>query len=630
MVGCALRALRRTMIRRASPGAVPWLLPSVVLAVALGTGTANAQSGKPISYTVRFPSPQTHYVDVEALIPTAGRAEIELMMAVWTPGSYLVREFARNLDTLEARTMSGAPLELENTQKNRWRIETGGAGTITVTYRVYAREMSVRTNWVDSDFALINGAPTFLTLADSDKRPHTVTLVLPPQWDRSETALRPASDGLAHSYRAADFDELVDSPIVAGRPSVYEFTVADTPHRLVNIGDGQLWDGPRAASDVERIVREHYKLWGFLPYDRYVFMNLITESGGGIEHKDSAVLMTSRWRMRDRERYVDWLTLVSHELFHAWNVKRLRPIELGPFDYEREVHTRSLWVAEGLTVYYGALLIHRAGLTTRDEYLAEISDEIERLQTTPGRLTQTVEQASYDAWVKFYRQNENSANTTVSYYTKGAVIGLLADAKIRRLTGGAKSLDDVMRLAYERYSGARGFTPAEFRATVEDVVAGDADLGAWFTHVLETVEELDYSEALDWFGFRFVVPETPDGADKDETAPAWLGLGIRMDAGRLFVSEVRNNTPGYEAGFNVGDEIIGIDDYRVGPTEWARRLRWYRAGEPAAVLVARRERLIVLDVTFGAEPEPAWEIATRSVQTAAHGYRLDAWLGPVP
>jgi predicted metalloprotease with PDZ domain len=580
---------------------------------------------------LRFPNSQSHYVDVEALIPTAGRAEIELMMAVWTPGSYLVREFARNLDTLEAQTMSGAPLGLENTRKNRWRIETDGANTITVTYRVYAREMSVRTNWVDSDFALINGAPTFLTLADSDERPHTVTLVLPPHWDRSETALRPAPDGLSHSYWAADFDELVDSPIVAGQPSVYEFTVADIPHRLVNIGDNELWDGPRAASDVERIVREHHKLWGFLPYDRYVFLNLITESGGGIEHKDSAVLMTSRWRMRDRERYIDWLTLVSHELFHAWNVKRLRPIELGPFDYEREVHTRSLWVAEGLTVYYGALLLHRAGLTTRDEYLAELSDEIERLQTTPGRLTQTVEQASYDAWVKFYRQNENSTNSTVSYYTKGAVIGLLVDAKIRRLTGGAKSLDDVMRLAYERYSGARGFTPEEFRATVEDVVGVPADLGAWFTHALETVDELDYSEALDWFGLRFVVPQTPaDGADKDETAPAWLGLGIRMDAGRLFVSEVRNNTPGYEAGFNVGDEIIGIDDYRVGATEWARRLRWYRAGEPATVLIARRERLTELDVTFGAEPEPAWDIATRSAQTAAQGYRLDAWLGPVP
>ena len=490
--------------------------------------------------------------------------------------------------------------------------------------------MSVRTSWVDRDFALINGASTFLTLAGSTERPHTVTLELPPQWDRSETALALAPDSPANSYQAADFDELIDSPIVAGSPAVYEFTVADTPHRLVNIGDSSLWDGGRAARDVERIVREHLELWGFLPYDSYVFLNLITESGGGIEHKDSAVLMTSRWQMRDRERYLDWLTLVSHELFHAWNVKRLRPIELGPFDYEREVHTRSLWVAEGLTVYYGALLLHRAGLTTRDEYLAELSGEIRRLQTTPGRLAQTVEQASYDAWIKFYRQNENSVNTTVSYYTKGGVIGFLADAKIRRLTGGARSLDDVMRLAYRRYSGERGFTPEEFRTTAEDALGRDTDLGPWFEQVLETVEELDYSEALDWFGIQFSEPDLPDDDDvEDDAAPAWLGLGLRSDTDRLIVSEVRRHTPGYDAGFNVGDEIFAIDDYRVRPNEWDRRLRVYRAGETAAVLIARRGRVTSLDVTFGAESENSWEITARGVQTAAQRYRLDGWLGPV-
>ena len=629
MPGFFQRAWRRLIHWHTSRRAVK-VLALLVPTLAFGPAMVDAQPVKPISYTLRFVDPQTHYVEVKALVPTMGQPEIEVMMAVWTPGSYLIREFARNLETLEARTTSGMPLALEKSQKNRWRVTTDGAATVAISYRVYAREMSVRTNWVESDFAFINGASTFLTLADSTKRQHTVSLELPPQWERSETALSPTSDGSPNSYWAADFDELVDSPIVAGRPSVHEFTVADTPHRLVNIGGDDLWDGARAAMDVESIVREHHRLWGFLPYDRYVFLNLITESGGGLEHKNSAVLMSSRWQMRERERYVDWLTLVSHELFHAWNVKRLRPVELGPFDYEREVHTRSLWVAEGLTVYYGALVLHRAGLTTRDEYLAELSDEIRRLQTTPGRLTQTVEDASYDAWIKFYRQNENSSNATVSYYTKGAVIGLLADAKIRRLTGGTKSLDDVMRLAYERFSGARGFTAAEFRETVVDIVERDSDLHEWFTQVLETAEELDYTEALDWFGLRFSEPEAPDATDRDATVPAWLGLGIRTDADRLVVSEVRRGTPGYDAGFNVGDEIVGIDRYRVEATEWARRLRSYRTGEHASVLVARRQRLVELNVTFGTEPQDSWEIAPRSVQTAAQQYRLDAWLGVVP
>ena len=597
------------------------MLP-VVLASPSAVG---AQAVEPITYTLRFPEPHSHYLEVEAVIPTADRTEVELMMAVWTPGSYLIREFARNLKDLSARTPSGSPLTLNSTRKNRWRVTTGGADSIVLTYRAYSREMSVRANWVDSDFALVNEAPTFVTIADVIPRPHDVTVELASGWHRSVTALPPAPGGRTNSYRAADFDTLLDSPIVAGTPAVYEFTVAGTPHYLVNVGEGGLWDGAPAAKDVERLVREQHELWGSIPYDRYVFLNLITESGGGIEHKDSTVLMTSRWQMRDRERYLDWLTLVSHELFHAWKVKRLRPVELGPFDYENEVHTRSLWVAEGLTVYYGALMVHRAGLSSREEFFAELSDEIRRLQTTPGRLVQTVEQSSYDAWIKYYRQNKNSRNTTVSYYTKGAVIGFLLDAKVRRMTGGARSLDDVMRLAYDRYSGSRGFTPPEFRATVEDALATDADLDPWFYQVLETVEELEYSEPLDWFGLNLALSESGTTND-DDPPPAWVGLATRTDGERLLVTEVRRGTPGFDAGFNVGDGILAVDDYRVRVNGWASRLDLYRAGEEATVLVARREQLLQLGVTFGERPATRWELGPRSVQAAAQKYRVDAWL----
>jgi predicted metalloprotease with PDZ domain len=603
----------------------------LVLLVAVAShAVAHAQAAVPITYTLRFPEPQSHYLDVEAVIPSAGQTEVELMMAVWTPGSYLIREYARNLEDITARTPSGAPLTLTSTRKNRWRVATAGADSIVLTYRAYSREMSVRANWVDSDFALVNGAPTFITIADELLRPHDVTVELASGWNRSVTALPPTPDGRTNSYRAADFDTLLDSPIVAGTPAVYEFTVAGTPHYLVNIGEGGLWDGARAVEDVERLVREQHELWGSIPYDRYVFLNLITESAGGIEHKNSSVLMTSRWQMRDRERYLDWLTLVSHELFHAWNVKRLRPVELGPFDYENEVHTRSLWVAEGLTVYYGALIVHRAGLSSRDEYFAQVSDEIRRLQTTPGRLVQTVEQSSYDAWIKYYRQNENSRNTTVSYYTKGAVIGFLLDAKLRRMTGGARSLDDVMRLAYDRYSGSRGFTAPEFRATVEDALGTDADLDAWFDHVLETVKELEYSEVLDWFGLDLASSVTRGPDPDDDTPTAWVGLSTQADGEQLSVTQVRRGTPGFDAGFNVGDEILAIDDYRVRANGWADRLRLYRSGEEASVLIARRDRLLRLGVTFGARPQTRWELGPRSVQTAAQHYRVDAWLGTEP
>ncbi len=266
-------------------------------------------------------------------------------------------------------------------------MQTGGAPSVTVRYRVYGREMSVRTNFIEADFALINGAATFLTLADdTGPRPHEVALTLPAAWKTTMTGLPAAADGLAHHYRAADFDTLVDSPIVAGNPAVYEFAVKGKPHFLVNVGEGGVWDGPRSAADAQKIVETQAAFWGHLPYDKYVFINMITEGTGGLEHRNSTVLMTSRWRTRTRRGYVDWLSLVSHEFFHAWNVKRLRPVELGPFEYERENYTKTLWVAEGLTDYYADLLAVRAGVITPEESLGALSETIASLQTTPGRL----------------------------------------------------------------------------------------------------------------------------------------------------------------------------------------------------------------------------------------------------
>ena len=598
-------------------------LASVILtAVVLSAGRADpsAQSLAPLSYTVRFPVPATHYAEVEAIVPADGRAAIELMMAAWTPGSYLIREYARHVEALSAATPDGRPLAVAKSSKNRWRIGTAGADRVTVTYRVYCREMSVRTNWVEADFAMLNGAPTFLTLTDGARRPHDVRIELPPGWSESVTALPPAPGGRPHSYRAADFDTLVDSPIVAGNPATYAFTVAGTPHALVNVGEGGVWDGPASAADVERIVREQHRTWGFFPYERYWFLNMLVEAGGGLEHKDSTLLMTSRWTTRDRRRYLRWLGTVSHELFHAWNVKQLRPAALGPFDYEREAFTPSLWMVEGLTSYYGPLAVHRAGISTREEFLDTLSDQIEALQTTPGRLVQPVADASYDAWIKYYRRDENSPNTTISYYTKGAVIGFLLDAHVREATDGRRSLDDVLKAAYARYSGVRGFRPGEFEAVASEV-AGIA-LDDWFDRAVRSTDELDYEQALDWYGLGFAA----DAPTEEAAAPAWLGLDTRVDRGRLIVAGVRRGTPGYSAGFNVGDEILAIDDYRVQPEAWRRRLDLYRAGDEVAVLIARRERLERLAARFGARPPEHWRLQPVESPSPAQESRLDAWL----
>jgi len=580
-----------------------------------------AQTAEPISYTLRFPAPHTHYVSVEASVPTGGRAQVELMMAVWTPGSYLVREFARQVEAVTARTPAGGPLAVEKSRKNRWRVSTGGADRIIVSYLVYGREMSVRTNWIEADFAMLNGAPTFLTLADDDTlRPHDVTLELPAGWDRSMTGLAPRTDRGPHAYRAADYDTLVDSPIVAGAPALYEFAVDGTPHLLVNLGESGVWHGPQSAEDVELIAREIHQMWGVMPYDRYLVFNMITEARGGLEHRNSTILMSSRWDTASRPSYLRWLALVSHELFHAWNVKRLRPIELGPFDYENEVHTESLWVVEGLTSYYGDLSVHRAGLSAIDEYLEVLSGQIRRLQTTPGREVQPVALASYDAWIKYYRADENSPNTSVSYYTKGAVIGFLLDMRIRAATGGAKTLDDVMRLAYARFSGTRGYTPEEFRATAQEVAG--TDLSEWFARALDTTEELDYTEALDWLGLEF---SDPPGDPGDE-AFGWVGLVTRASNDRLLVSQVLRDTPAYNAGFNVGDEILAIGDHRVLPNEWNARIAAAPTESELSVLVSRRGALSRIRVVVGARPANQWDLQPVTETSPAQERHRAAWL----
>ena len=596
-----------------------------LLALAVSIPFPLMAAAEPIRYVLRFPAPETHYVEVEASVPTAGRERIEMLMAVWTPGSYLVRDYSGRVESVSAAA-GGRELAVEKTAKNRWTVAAGGAEQISFRYRVYSREMSVRTNWVEKDFAVLVGAATFATLADEHgepaKIPHEFRLELPAHWPDAHAALPAAPDGAGHSYVAADFDELIDSPILAGDLAVYGFAVDGVPHALVNLGEGGVWDGPRSAADVEKIVREQTKFWGVIPYERYSVLNAITEAGGGLEHKSSTLLMTSRWRTRTREGYLRWLFLVSHELFHAWNVKRLRPVELGPFDYEREVHTESLWVAEGVTSYYDPLLVRRAGLATREEYLEELSKEIAALETRPGRYEQSAAEASFDAWVKAYRPNENSPNSTVSYYNKGALIAFLLDAEIRRLTNGAKSLDHAMRLAYERFSGDKGFTQAEFRRTVSDI-AGE-DLSEWLAARLDRAGGLDYSVALEWYGLRFKPPE-----EKGDGEPgAWLGFETRLEEGLLKVNKVRRGTPAHAAGVNVDDEVLAIDDFRVPPQGLDERLKAYRPGDRVSLLVSRREKLIRLEVTVGEKPnEDAWKLEVDSDASAKQQARLAAWLG---
>jgi predicted metalloprotease with PDZ domain len=496
---------------------------AIVALASAAAQRAAAQGLEPIAYTVRIPTPASHEIVVQATVPASGRSSLDLMMPTWSPGYYRVEDYAANVRDVSAETLDGQPLVIDKPNGNHWRVGTRGERVVKLSYRVFCNQRSVTTNYVDADYGVFNGAPTFITLAETARRPHDVQIELPQGWTAAMTGLDDAPRGRPNQFRAADYETLVDSPIVAGKLGIRTFDVAGKKHVVASAGDSDGWDGDRAARDLQTFVEECRRFWGFLPYEKYVFLLLFRTGGGGLEHRNSN-LSTVVAKPRPRADgaaappQARWpsLGLEAHEYFHLFNVKRLRPIELGPFNFEQPPTTGSLWIAEGVTSYYSGLLMTRAGLQTPDEYLASLSSLIGSLQTSPGRLLQSVERSSLEVW-KNSNSGVNPNASTVSYYTKGNVLGLLLDAKIRRTTNGRASFDDVMRQAYRRYGGTRGYTADEFRQTTEEVAG--VDLRPWFASAVSATDELVYSDLLEWYGLRFVTSGGPAGAWTLERQP---------------------------------------------------------------------------------------------------------------
>jgi predicted metalloprotease with PDZ domain len=474
-------------------------------------------AAEPIVYTVKVSAPGTHVAEIRATYPVEGRDVIDLMMPVWSPGFYRVEDYASRVDGLSARSVGDErALVVERPFPNRWRIRSPRATTIEVTYRLLCDGRSVTTNTVSESLLVLNPAAALITVASDLKRPHEVRLELPAAWKPAVTGLPAAKPGRPNHFKAPDYDTLVDRPILAGDLSVREFTVGGVKHQLVDAGTYAQWDAAAGARDLEKIVRATRDYWGILPFGRYVFLNVFRQGGGGLEHGNSTLLTSSPEMKTPTLR---WLSFVSHEYFHAFNVKRLRPLELGPFDYEKPPTTGSLWISEGLTTYGADLVVARAGLCTTDEFLTLLSNNIATLQGSPGRLKQTLEQASLDVWNSGTSGVGRDPENLVSYYVKGPVVGFVLDAKIQAATGGKKSLQDVMRHAYRKYSGARGFTADEFRKVAETVA--ETDLAGAFHSWLASTDEIDYQEALEWFGLRFT--------NEAGSAKPWQ-LAVRADA----------------------------------------------------------------------------------------------------
>ncbi len=573
-----------------------------------------------ITYTIAMPQPHTHLFHVTIEVDGLAGAFVDLILPSWTPGSYMIREYARHVQGFGAwAAAAGTALPWRKIAKDAWRVETGGAERIQVRYQVYANDLTVRTSHLDGTHGYFNGACVFMAVSGREAEPLRLRVDAPPAWQVT-TGLEPADR--PNEFLAADYDELVDCPVECGTHRLLTFEVDGIPHRIAIWGRGNE-DEARLIRDTRRIVEVQRDFFGGLPYRHYTFiLHLLDGRGGGLEHRNSVTNQVDRWTFRPERNYERYLSLTSHELFHVWNAKRLRPAPLGPFDYRRENYTRLLWLVEGATSYYDNLLLVRAGLMTPERFLERLAEAIAHLQSQPGRLLQSLEQSSFDAWIKFYRPDENSANSSVSYYLKGGLVCFLLDMEIRAFTGGRCSLDDLLRQLYAAYPLSRPGIPEEgaLLAAVEELT-GDRQgvFSEFFARYVSGVAELDYARALAVAGLEL---------RWERKGPrAWLGCALKRQGERTIIESVRSDSPAWATGVYAGDELLALDGWRVNDERLNERLEERQPGDTVRLTLFRGDALIEATVTLAEAPPDRAVIAPVEAPDDAQRRAYHSWLG---
>ncbi len=565
-----------------------------------------------------------HLYSVEARF-SAGGDFVDLQLPVWTPGSYLIREYPRHVQELSCTDGDGRPLAVTKVDKATWRVDARAVDRIVARYRVYAWDLTVRAAHLDDTHGFFNGACVFLYHEGLRARAAQVKVVAPPGW-QATVALPHVDPADPFTFVAQSYDELVDSPFFVGTHELLEFTAQSRPHRLAIWGKVET---PRQTltSDITRIIdAAHAVFGGELPYSDYTFLLLVAPNGyGGLEHARSATLLTSPFTFHPRKKYEEFLELVSHEFFHLWNVKRIHPQALGPFDYQKEAYTRSLWVMEGVTSYYDRHLLVRAGLQPPERYLEKLGEELTKIAAQPGRFRQSLEESSFDAWIKLYRPDENSPNSTISYYLKGAVVALLCDLEIRSRTRGERSLDDVMRLLWKRHGAPGiGFHDADAQKLFEE--GSGLELGAFFDRFVRGRDELDAQPLLRTVGLT-VRPSDED----EEVRGAWLGCNLKDHGGAVLVQSALDGGPAVAAGLYAHDEIVALDHFRVDLAGLKERLAARKPGDTVRLTLFRRDELRTVEVILAEKPPEKLEVAPVSDPTEAEKAAYQAWLGqPFP
>ena len=597
----------------------------------------------PVVYHLRADDPGAHVYNVTCRIATPDPQGQVLSLPAWAPGSYLVRDYARHVLSVEAVTPEG-PVALRKLDKASWRAPAL-PGPLVLRARIYANDLSVRGAFLDHDHGFINGFCLFLRPAGLEEEA-CMLQVDPPQfagdWQLVTSLRRVSGQPLEFgAFEAANYDELIDHPLLLGPVRVRPFEVAGIAHEIAVLGCPEA-DLTRLVTDLEKICASQVALFGGqAPMDRYVFLTTALNRGyGGLEHRDSSALICSR---SDLPRpgagatpdadYRKFLGLCSHEYFHLWNIKRIRPAEMLPYALERENYTRQLWLFEGITSYYDDLMLLRSGVIDANGYLEMLGRSLTRVYRSAGRRLQSLEEASFDAWIKFYRQDENAPNALVSYYTKGAMVALALDLELRLRSAGKVSLDDVMRALWQEYgSVGRGVPEGGFERLAEEVSGHRLD--EFFHQNLRGTVDPPIGILLAQFGVGLKLRAAESFADvggvkgqREDRPRPWLGINTRIEAQRTLVANVLSGGPALEAGLSAEDEILAVNGQRVEAGSFDKLVDRLQFGQPAAFHVFRRDELRQFSVAPSRPPRDTAYLLLEPDTDSASLERRSDWLG---
>jgi predicted metalloprotease with PDZ domain len=549
---------------------------------------------------------------------------VDLVLPAWVPGSYHIVNYVRGFRDMTARaTEGGAPLAVVRVSSERWRISTPGVAGVTVQYTVYGNQLVTEAFDLNRDHLFLNAALSLPFVDGHLEEPVQVELHLPPDWrvitELEEVAARPPT------YRAANYDELVDSPIDAGHPLVLTIRPQGIPHRISICGEGGNYEAHRLEEDFGKIVEASVRLIGESPLQSYTFfVHLSDVPDGGLEHASSNSAVVLRNSFQPLERYQRLLALQSHEYFHLWNVKRIRPKNLGPFDYTREVNTGLLWWMEGTTDYFSDLILRRAGLYTPSKYLEEVAKIAKWVLSAPGRNSLSLEELSRISWVDLYQPFEESPNQSVSYYAKGYLVSLCADLEIRHRTETRASLETVVRRLWTEYGKVgRGLDEDELQPVMER--ATGLDLREFFDRYVRGTTEVDLDRFARFAGLSF--GPRPKAPDDDSAEPGYLGVRFEDAGGFARLTHVLRDTPGHRGGLSPGDEVVALNGNKVGYSKFEKELEAYPPGTPVDVALFRRGFLRHVSVTTGKGPPQKYRFVPAEPATELARKVHESWLG---